>query len=43
VQHTFALIFFQTLSLKLGAIGFKGKKMKIKEGRGEVGGGAKRE
>jgi len=27
----------------LGAIGFKGKKMKIKEGRGEVGGGAKRE
>jgi hypothetical protein len=30
----FLQIFFQILSLKLGAIGFKGKKMKIKEGRG---------
>jgi hypothetical protein len=38
VQHISFDLFFQILSLKLGGIGFKGKKMKIKEGRGEVGG-----
>jgi hypothetical protein len=40
VQHISFDFFFQILSLKLGALGFKGKKMKIKEGRG--GGGRRK-